>query len=322
MPSSASTPSQKQVTTASTNGDSVADGKINGGDATKPQELGPSAYGKRKLSVSDDDAYDDDDSTHDSKNDDVGVGKPGNELSKMKRERRLAMNRTSARARRKRKKVLLDTLANQVTELTKQHQALELTNGTLRARVQQLEASLTQSQATIATLLQQQPASSATAAATTSVEGPSDQQQVSAPAAKSAEPSPQEALLALLQAQQQQQQQQQQLAGLLSAASGNTSAIPGIGFPDINALLAQQKLLDAQRILSATGGAGGGPPSAAAAALMAAALGGGGVASGTPSLTSSNGEDVSKKSGSESMGNAGALANLLAARMAGDSGGI
>lgn len=77
----------------------------------------------------------------------------GDELSRARREKRLAMNRASAKARRKRKKVLLDSLANQVLDLTKRNQALELTNKTLRARLEQFESALAQAQATITALV-------------------------------------------------------------------------------------------------------------------------------------------------------------------------
>lgn len=69
-----------------------------------------------------------------------------------RREKRLAMNRASARVRRKRKKVLIDSLSNQVTDLTKQNQTLMNQNIALKAKVEQLEQSLEQSKFTIATL--------------------------------------------------------------------------------------------------------------------------------------------------------------------------
>lgn len=75
------------------------------------------------------------------------------ELSKARKEKRLAMNRASARTRRKRKKVLLESLTNEVTNLTKANQTLQDANDTLRGRVEQLEAALGQAQATIASTL-------------------------------------------------------------------------------------------------------------------------------------------------------------------------
>ena len=51
----------------------------------------------------------------------------------------------SASLRRKRKKVLIDSLSNQVTDLTKQNQTLMNQNIALKAKVEQLEQSLEQS---------------------------------------------------------------------------------------------------------------------------------------------------------------------------------
>jgi hypothetical protein len=79
-------------------------------------------------------------------------GRP-KEVQTVRREKRLAMNRASARARRKRKKTLLDTLANQVSELSKRNQTLQLSNDTFRGRVEKLESALTQAQATITSLV-------------------------------------------------------------------------------------------------------------------------------------------------------------------------
>eukprot|EP00526_Cylindrotheca_closterium_P017269 CAMPEP_0113621954 /NCGR_PEP_ID=MMETSP0017_2-20120614/11236_1 /TAXON_ID=2856 /ORGANISM="Cylindrotheca closterium" /LENGTH=311 /DNA_ID=CAMNT_0000531745 /DNA_START=79 /DNA_END=1014 /DNA_ORIENTATION=+ /assembly_acc=CAM_ASM_000147 len=71
---------------------------------------------------------------------------------KNRREKRLAMNRASARARRRRKKDLLSTLAAQVQELKNQNQILQTKHETATARVEQLESALTQAQATITAL--------------------------------------------------------------------------------------------------------------------------------------------------------------------------
>lgn len=71
------------------------------------------------------------------------------ETLKVRREKRLAMNRASARARRRRKKDLLDTLSTQVSDLTNQKQALQTANEGLKARVEQLEAALHQATNTI-----------------------------------------------------------------------------------------------------------------------------------------------------------------------------
>ena len=104
----------------------------------------------RKRSLSSDEDEDD------SEEDDVDVGKGDGskpDVTKARREKRLAMNRASARARRKRKKVLLDSLANQVTDLTKRNQTLQLNNDAMRARVDQLESALAQAQSTITSLV-------------------------------------------------------------------------------------------------------------------------------------------------------------------------
>jgi hypothetical protein len=111
-----------------------------------------STSGKRKLSSdeSSDDDHDEDDDLG-STTEDGAEG--GGAVSKVRREKRLAMNRASARARRKRKKVLLDSLATQVTELTRRNQTIQLANDTLRGRVEHLESALGQAQTTIAALL-------------------------------------------------------------------------------------------------------------------------------------------------------------------------
>lgn len=69
-----------------------------------------------------------------------------------RREKRLAMNRASAKARRKRKKVMLDTLSAQVNDLQTVNQALTSTNESLQTRVRQLETALVQANATITAL--------------------------------------------------------------------------------------------------------------------------------------------------------------------------
>jgi myosin heavy subunit len=110
-----------------------------------------------KCNASSEDDYDEDDRSESDENDEKEQGDSSNpnELSRVRREKRLAMNRASARARRKRKKVLLDSLANQLTDITKQNQTLQRSNDTLRARVEQLEPLLAQAQATISALVLQ-----------------------------------------------------------------------------------------------------------------------------------------------------------------------
>jgi hypothetical protein len=61
-----------------------------------------------------------------------------------KKEKRLAMNRMSARARRKRKKVLLEALSSQVTDLRRLLQEKESVIAQLRSRNEQLEEALRQ----------------------------------------------------------------------------------------------------------------------------------------------------------------------------------
>lgn len=61
---------------------------------------------------------------------------------RMRKEKRLAMNRETARARRKRKKDLLESLGAKVTELSQQNIQLRSTAQSLRNRNQQLEQEL------------------------------------------------------------------------------------------------------------------------------------------------------------------------------------
>ena len=63
-------------------------------------------------------------------------------LERLKREKRLAMNRECARARRRRKKLRMELLDNRVQELTQKNNRIQEENLTLRARVMQLEAEL------------------------------------------------------------------------------------------------------------------------------------------------------------------------------------
>lgn len=63
-------------------------------------------------------------------------------LERLKREKRLAMNRECARARRRRKKLRMELLENRVQELTQKNGRMQDTNEALRSRVAQLEAEL------------------------------------------------------------------------------------------------------------------------------------------------------------------------------------
>jgi bZIP transcription factor len=84
-------------------------------------------------------------------NDTVG-GDSGGDMDKLalsRRAKRLAMNRESARNRRKRKKVLIQTLEVQVAEVSKSNQNYQLANETLSARVRTLENELMMARNTI-----------------------------------------------------------------------------------------------------------------------------------------------------------------------------
>eukprot|EP00797_Seminavis_robusta_P012740 Sro199_g084490.2 (360) ;mRNA; r:74681-75838 len=73
----------------------------------------------------------------------VHQGRPGApSIEQLKREKRLAMNRESARARRRRKKYRLETLEQRAEDLSQRHHNLVLANQGLKARVAQLEGEL------------------------------------------------------------------------------------------------------------------------------------------------------------------------------------
>ena len=59
-------------------------------------------------------------------------------LTKLRREKRLAMNRESARARRKRKKIHIETLEQQVSDLTRSNEKFKRENAQLVVRVEAL----------------------------------------------------------------------------------------------------------------------------------------------------------------------------------------
>jgi hypothetical protein len=104
-----------------------------------------------------------DDSDEDSRSDDDEVaddgtgraGEPIDELTRVRREKRLAMNRESARTRRKRKKILLESLEQQVADLNKRNQSYRIANENLKTKVTQLETDLGMARSTIAVLTQQ-----------------------------------------------------------------------------------------------------------------------------------------------------------------------
>lgn len=72
----------------------------------------------------------------------IASGVDGARLEQLKREKRLAMNRESARARRRRKKIRLETLEQQAEDLSQRHHTMVLTNQQLKTRVAQLETEL------------------------------------------------------------------------------------------------------------------------------------------------------------------------------------
>jgi hypothetical protein len=81
----------------------------------------------------------------------AGEGCDG-ELSRLRRAKRLAMNRQSARARRKRKKVMIESLELQVAELAKRNQHYQVANDSLNSQVSQLERELAVARSTISLL--------------------------------------------------------------------------------------------------------------------------------------------------------------------------
>ncbi|CAJ1943309.1 unnamed protein product [Cylindrotheca closterium] len=163
---------------------------------------------------------------------------------KNRREKRLAMNRASARARRRRKKDLLGSLAAQVQELTNQKHMLQTKNDSLSSRVEKLESALTQAQATITSL---------------SSGAPSVQSSLFQPLASSAPPSSmgqmsESALRSILLSAG---------AGLQASAGGLQGAGCGGGYGGAESLFnprAMQQQLDLQnqlKLLGATAGFGG-----------------------------------------------------------------
>ena len=73
-------------------------------------------------------------------------------LERLKREKRLAMNRECARARRRRKKLRMELLETRVQDLTTRNSQVQEANDALRTRVAQLEGELNMAKSTIAML--------------------------------------------------------------------------------------------------------------------------------------------------------------------------
>ncbi|GKY95888.1 hypothetical protein MPSEU_000549400 [Mayamaea pseudoterrestris] len=105
----------------------------------------------------------DDNDMDDHDDDDHGVVSTGDEQQQehhnqthgdgqSRKLKRLHMNRESARARRKRKKVLMESLEQQVSDLMKRNQVYRLVNESLTTQVQQLESDLAVANATIVML--------------------------------------------------------------------------------------------------------------------------------------------------------------------------
>lgn len=73
--------------------------------------------------------------------------------ARRRREKRLAMNRNSARNRRKKTKVLIEQLQDEVDEINKSKITLQFENETMRARIVKAENDLNEANAKIASLL-------------------------------------------------------------------------------------------------------------------------------------------------------------------------
>lgn len=76
-------------------------------------------------------------------------------MARLRKEKRLAMNRESARNRRKRKKVLIQSLESQVSEVSKSKEELKSENEKLSNRLQAVETELQIANATTASLITQ-----------------------------------------------------------------------------------------------------------------------------------------------------------------------
>ena len=92
---------------------------------------------------------DDSDAERASDGDDVA---DNDDRGQSRRAKRLLLNRESARARRKRKKALLQTLEQQVVALSKQNQVYRVVNESLTGQVQRLESDLAVANSTIVML--------------------------------------------------------------------------------------------------------------------------------------------------------------------------
>jgi bZIP transcription factor len=118
---------------------------------------------KRKVELIDSDSIaseihmenEDDNSSGDSSSDE-DAPKKGDKtdcVARLRKEKRLAMNRESARLRRKRKKTLIQSLESQVLELTTAAQEFQTANERLKDRLRSLEGELQIANTTIAYLM-------------------------------------------------------------------------------------------------------------------------------------------------------------------------
>jgi hypothetical protein len=158
----------------------------------------------------------------------VGGTSTHDKYTTIRREKRLAMNRESARNRRKRKKMLIQTLEDQVSNLRKLNQQHQLTIDSLSLRARTLENELTVARITISQLFN---ASGIGAAlthrqdATNTVLQPQNQQQI-----QSTIPMQQ---LQLQQFQLSNQQQQQQHHLLLDPSFSSHYNVSAVNIPSI-----------------------------------------------------------------------------------------
>jgi hypothetical protein len=81
-----------------------------------------------------------------------GEQEPMDALTRLRRQKRLAMNRESARARRKRKKSLIESLEEHVAELTQKNRRYQIATENLTAKANKLESDLALARSTIAYL--------------------------------------------------------------------------------------------------------------------------------------------------------------------------
>ena len=178
-------------------------------------------------------------------------------LEQLKREKRLAMNRESARARRRRKKIRLETLEQQAEDLNQRHHSLMLSNQQLKTRVAQLEGEL-------ATF------SSTRAAAGVGVGG-IDRSNLLGGGSFGGQDVASLAATANLGLSVEQRARHQQAA--LARRGGGSNVLAGLGMagidPDMQYLQMQQQLLSASRGTAADEAPGTAGNSSAAARLMA-----------------------------------------------------